>query len=39
MESENESWYTDQESDGIENDLADDGDCIENESTLEYEMF
>ena len=39
MESENEGWYTDRESDEIENDLADDGDCIEDESTLGYEMF
>ena len=35
---EEEGWYTDQESDGVENDLADDGDCIEDESALGYEM-
>jgi hypothetical protein len=43
FEIEEEGWYTDQEeSDGVEdalNDLADDGDCIENESILGYEMF
>ncbi len=36
---EKEDWYTDQESDRLENDLADDRDCIvEDESALGYEM-
>lgn len=42
MEEMKEGWYTDQESDGIVeddlNDMADDGDCIEDESALGYEM-
>lgn len=41
-EEEEEDWYTDQESDGVVeddlNDMADDGDCIDDESALGYEM-
>jgi hypothetical protein len=37
-DSEEEGWYTDRESDGMDNALADDGECIEDESALGYEM-
>jgi hypothetical protein len=35
---EEEDWYTDQESDGLENDQADDGECVEDKSALRYEL-
>lgn len=41
IKEEKEGWYTDQESNKIENnlnDMADDGDHIENESALRFEM-
>jgi len=36
---EEEGWYTDRESDGVKNDLADDGDFVKDESALGYDMF
>jgi hypothetical protein len=37
--SEEEGWYTDQESDGLENNQVNDRKCVKDESTLRYELL